>query len=324
LPFGNDLATFTVLGSLPKSFNQFVMHYNMNGWDKPIMELHAMLVTAEKNISAKPTQVLMVKGGHIKKKNAKAKGKWQGGKGKAKVKGPGPKTTTQPPKKATKNPNCFNCGEPGHWKRDCPKPLTEAKKTSDGGIFVIELYAFSNNSWVFDTGCGTHLCNDLQVLRKARELREGQMVLHVGNGANVTVEAVGEVSLLLPNGLYLHLKHVCYVPSLTRNIISAARLCEQGYVFNFRNGNVVISMNDLIYIEARPHNGIYELDLCSHNDSIYNLNAKRLKLDLNQAYLWHSRLGHINKKRLSKLQTDGILEIKGNESFDICDAGSRG
>jgi hypothetical protein len=74
------------------------------------------------------------------------------------------------------------------------------------------------------------------------------MVLHVGNGANVTVEAVGEVSLLLPNGLYLDLKHVCFIPSLTRNIISAARMYEQGYTFGFHNGNIIVSKNDLIYV----------------------------------------------------------------------------
>ena len=33
----------TILCSLPKSFGNFVMNYNMNGWDKALGELHAML-----------------------------------------------------------------------------------------------------------------------------------------------------------------------------------------------------------------------------------------------------------------------------------------
>lgn len=74
-PLRSNLATSLVLGSLPKSYSHFIMHFNMNGWEKPIMELHAMLVTAEKNIPAKTTPVLLVKGGQVKKPNAKGKGK---------------------------------------------------------------------------------------------------------------------------------------------------------------------------------------------------------------------------------------------------------
>jgi hypothetical protein len=77
-----------------------------------------------------------------------------------------------------------------------------------------------------------------------------------------------------------------------------------------------------MYFEARPHNGIYEIDIngsCNDN-SIYTLNSKRLKLGFNQSYLWHCRLSHINKKRMTKLQTNGILESTGSESFDICES----
>ena len=147
-------------------------------------------------------------------------------------------------------------------------------------------------------------------------------MLHVGNGARVAVKAVGNYSLLLPNGLYLTLENVCFVPSLTRNIISVSRLHEQCCTCSFNSVNILCHFNGIMYFEARPHNDIYEIDINgSYSDnSIYTLNSKRLKLGFNQSYLWHCRLGHINKKRMSKLQTNGILDFAGPESFDICES----
>ena len=54
---------------------------------------------------------------------------------------------------------------------------------------------------------------------------------------------------------------------------------------------------------------------------IYNINTKRIKPnELNPSYLWHCRLGHINEKRISKLQRDGVLESFYWESYDHCEA----
>ncbi|GJY63820.1 hypothetical protein Tco_0465280 [Tanacetum coccineum] len=43
------------------------------------------------------------------------------------------------------------------------------------GIYTIELFAFPKNSWVYDTGCGTHICNTKQGLRGAKKLKRGSL-----------------------------------------------------------------------------------------------------------------------------------------------------
>ncbi|KAG8634306.1 hypothetical protein MANES_17G035197v8 [Manihot esculenta] len=55
-----ELSTDLILHSLPGSFSQFVMNYNMNNMEKYIPELHGMLKTAEVNIKKRPTQILNV------------------------------------------------------------------------------------------------------------------------------------------------------------------------------------------------------------------------------------------------------------------------
>nr|GEV48176.1 retrotransposon protein, putative, Ty1-copia subclass [Tanacetum cinerariifolium] len=44
----------------------------------------------------------------------------------------------------------------------------------------------------------------------------------------------------------------------------------------------------------------------------------KAKLNLDFAFLWHCRLGHINKKRIEKLQHDGLLDSTDIKSFEKC------
>ncbi|KAI3670367.1 hypothetical protein L1987_87958 [Smallanthus sonchifolius] len=254
----------------------------------------------------------------------KAKGKNKRGKRREDAKGKAI-ATKQAATKPPKDTKCYHYYEIGHWKRNCPKYIIELKKgkiskTSTSRIFVIELYSFSRKSWVFDTGCCSHICNNLQGLRRARELKAGDLELHVGNGAKVAVKAIRWHWILFPSGLYLNLDNVCYVPSLTRIIISVSCLCEQGSKYVFDGDDILAYMNDVFYFEDKPHNGIYEIDVSSscNDNSIYTLSTKRMKSDFNQNYIWHWRIGHISKKRLSKLQSDGILESTSSDTREVC------
>ncbi|GJT62436.1 retrotransposon protein, putative, ty1-copia subclass [Tanacetum coccineum] len=161
--------------------------YNMHNMGKTIGELHVMLIEYEKGLPKKTEapQVMMIKGGKIqkaKKKSLKSKGKGKAnGKGNDKQvyihkpKNPKPSAKEHP----TKDDTCHHCKEVGHWKRNCPVYLAELlnKKKQVGsasslGIFTIELFAFPNKSWVYDTGCDTHICITKQGFREARKLKQ--------------------------------------------------------------------------------------------------------------------------------------------------------
>ncbi|GJU63131.1 retrotransposon protein, putative, ty1-copia subclass [Tanacetum coccineum] len=283
-----DLIVGLILNGLTKDFSSFVRNYNMHNMGKTVGELHAMLIEYEKGLpkKAETPQVMMIKGGKIQKankKSLKAKGKGKAnGKGKdkqvyiPKPKNPKPSAKEHP----AKDDACHHCKEVGHWKRNCPVYLAELLKkkkqvgsASSSGIFTIELFAFPNKSWVYDTGCGTNICITKQGFREARKLKQGALYLYVGNGVRAQVEAIG------------------------------------------------ISKNNVHYFNAIPSNGIYEIDmhdLVPNVNSIYNVSTKRAKHNLDSTYLWHCRLAHISKKRIEKLQQEGLLKSTDDESFDQC------
>nr|GEX96501.1 retrotransposon protein, putative, Ty1-copia subclass [Tanacetum cinerariifolium] len=70
-----------------------------------------------------------------------------------------------------------------------------------------------------------------------------------------------------------------------------------------------------------PRDDIFEIDLSNsytNESSIYVVSNKRAKLDLDSALLWHCRLGHISKKRIEKLQHDGLLNSTELRAFEKC------
>nr|GEW60701.1 retrotransposon protein, putative, Ty1-copia subclass [Tanacetum cinerariifolium] len=72
---------------------------------------------------------------------------------------------------------------------------------------------------------------------------------------------------------------------------------------------------------AIPKDGIFEIDLSNsyaNDTSMYDVSNKRAKLDLDSALLWHCRLGHISKKRIEKLQYDGLLNSIDLRTFEKC------
>nr|GEX43991.1 hypothetical protein [Tanacetum cinerariifolium] len=204
--------------------------------------------------------------------------------------------------------------------------LLKKKKNAASGaggscIFVIELNIIRNRSWIYDTGCSTHICNTTQGLRASRKLKPGALSLYVSNGQRKAVEEIGAFYLCLPSGLEIVLNNYHYAPSITRGVIFVSRLYEDGFVNRFVDNTIQVSKNNMVYFSAIPRDGIFEIDLSNsltNECSIYAISNKRAKLDLDFALLWHCRLGHISKKRIEKLQHDGLLDSSDLRAFENC------
>ncbi|KAL9224852.1 hypothetical protein vseg_000847 [Gypsophila vaccaria] len=188
----------------------------MNDMQKSLHELHSQLVQAEKDLNlsgSNKRDVLVI---HFKGKG-KAKAtlniKWPQFKKKAQPKprsGPGESSHS---KSIGADIECHHCPKFGHWRRYCPKYIKDIKAgcvtahRMSSIIHKIEINHASSSTWVFDTGCGFHLCNSLQGLRDVRRLNRGDMDLRVGNEAKVAAVSVGTYVVSLPSGFELVLNN---------------------------------------------------------------------------------------------------------------------
>nr|GEV06867.1 hypothetical protein [Tanacetum cinerariifolium] len=197
-----------------------------------------------------------------------------------------------------KDRQCHRCKEEGHWKRNCHVYLAELmkKRKKTGGQNVAS------------TSLG---------LRGAKKLKHGSLYLYVVNGVRAKVAAIGSFDFVLPNGLVIILDNCHYTPSITRGVVLVHHLVDKGFTFGLS-----VSMNNILYFKAITVNSIYEINMRDSTlpivNSRYSICNKRTKSNLEFTYLWHFRLAHINKKRIEKLQHDGLLKSADNELFDQC------
>nr|GFA79574.1 hypothetical protein [Tanacetum cinerariifolium] len=134
-------------------------------------------------------------------------------------------------------------------------------------------------------------------LRGIQKMNKCALDLYAGIGNCAAVKAIGSFDITLPNGM------------------------DNRFLYKFTdNGAILFSMDDLFYFNAIPHDGIFEIDMHNHisnESSIYTCSNNKSKHNIDYTFLWYCRLGHINKKRIMKLQHDGLFESTDDESFDI-------
>ncbi|KAJ9566324.1 hypothetical protein OSB04_002290 [Centaurea solstitialis] len=187
------------------------------------------------------------------------------------------------------------------------------------GSFMIDCLITSYESWVLDIGSGNHICNHLQGFNKRETLRKDRSNLRVGEGTMLVAETVGSYILSLPSGLVLELETCYYVPKMIKIILSFDLLVDQGFYYKYDYKMISCIKNDMFYFKATPSNGLYILNLQESNNEIYHISKQSKDIE-DQTYLWHWRLGHINKKRVELLQKGGLLGAFDFKPFSNCES----
>ncbi|KAJ9552070.1 hypothetical protein OSB04_016115 [Centaurea solstitialis] len=215
--------------------------------------------------------------------------------------------------------SCLECGSQDICVHSFNVDQMDIGLSDAPGIFMIDCLITSYESWVLDTGSGNHICNHLQGFKRRETLRKDRSNLRVGEGTMLVAEAVGSYSLSLPSGLVLELDTCYYVPKMIKNVLSFDLLVDQGFYYKYDYKMISCFKKDMFYFKATPLNGLYILNLQESNNEIYHI-SKRSKDIEDQTYLWHCRLGHINKKRVELLQKGGLLGTFDFKPFSNCES----
>jgi hypothetical protein len=138
-------------------------------------------------------------------------------------------------------------------------------------------------------------------------------------GNNTYSDVLGEGKCKISvNGSIIVLYNVLYVPNIRRNLISVPILDDKGYSVKFKSRRVYISRGK-ISVKGTKEDNMYFLKVDNKRSISDYVNVSN-----DDSYLWHLRLGHINKDKLIRMSKSGLLPTNISEKFAICESCIKG
>ena len=311
-----------IMTSLPASFEAFKVNYNTQKVKWSMNELIAMCVQEEERLKLDKPDVayLMTTNPKKRKRNVDKKEVSKVQKRDA--------SASSSSKNSKGKSYCKFCRKEGHRQKDCQDFKEWLTKKGNHLYMILESFNLNvpTNTWWFDSGSMVHVTNSLQGFLTIQKLERNRRTLKLGNGTELAVEAMGTLELIMKTGLCIKLYDTLYIPEITRNLVSGPKLDIDGFDVSHGHGRLTISFNSQVFGHGFLDGGLYKLELdddFSKSLLSYNINQtltkRKRKRDLEtSSMLWHQRLGHISRERLSRLVKNEVLPSLDFNDFGTC------
>ena len=258
-----------------------------------------------------------------------------------------------------KPPRCYECMSSGHKSYQCPSRGNSTSNTSkpeggQGGVYNVELVEEpvksqsevrvgeanlanpARSTWIVDSGCTQHMCNQEEFFTSMRELEEKKIMM-MGNGDRMEINSEGDVGLKVVTNqgiVYGTFKDVLYSPEIRRNLVSVTKMMKQGIstVFDEETrtcylvrGKVWFNLREVVGTAVEKK----DLWVLDERGKTRESGESYVAEQRDEEKMWHLRLGHLGGENLKKLVSKEMvngLQTRGtfNPSNDICEGCMKG
>ena len=160
-----------------------------------------------------------------------------------------------------KQPECWDCGKVGHYRRNCKESKSKNNNESVNAATenVQDALLLSADSpmdtWILDSGASFHTTADREIIDNYVAGDFGKVYL--ADGEPLDIVGMGEVRINLPTKSTWVLQKVRHVPKLMRNLIFVEQLDVEGHVVTFGNDSWKISRGAMVIARGSKTGTLY-------------------------------------------------------------------
>lgn len=220
---------------------------------------------------------------------------------------------------------CTVCDKVGHqaskcWSRNKNQSSSNNKKNKFKNFFISEhsanlVHTDAGDVWCLDSGSTSHMTGSAEKFHSI-EPKQGKLKLASDQSAQIKGSGTVQVSC---NNSEINLNDTLYVPELSTNLLSVARITERDHTVLFTKNKAYVKDDDgKTVLTANKKNGLYLTQFQS-----LQTNEQANNVSENDLMKWHKKLAHLNEKDIKMLSSNNLvsgLDLNKNDVLDNCES----
>lgn len=229
---------------------------------------------------------------------------------------------------------CHNCGQDGHWKRDCKKKDSQSRPGSSGGATDLSALTATAElvmncspaeTWIADSGASCHMTSHREFFSTYTSASDGGSIRTAVSGNKLQVAGKGSIAVMAFDGKKWYrnvLAEVLHIPGLVQeNLFSINALLDKGCraVYAQTSMQIIDKNNRTVVMGYRKNSSLTQIAIKPVDEEGHAFGPTGFTSKTSPGLrMLHERLGHVGVDRIKSMMMNGSadgIDVKEFETF---------